>query len=676
MSREDEIQKKTKEFWNLQLKLNKFVGETETNLDPKLKSILKGIEIPDWFNSGIAFSPLVLAMDDYIQVLEDELVSSQEELKELYQNKKAKIKENETKYEKEIVDLHKQIDNVNNEIEQIKKDKNIKSNDQEFIQDQYQKYYETEIERCKEDIVHLQKEDQELADTIQAYLEEIEISTNQIVMACDEHKKNIQRSKVIKQQISDYALAKQIAQRSSEKILQRTEILQNAVNKLLSMKKDNDDTLLDLQKDQEDYAVIKDQYQKILLSIQTTQAKQEEVLSEMIKAVELTENSSADVQMYQFEIQMLETESERLNILIKDVEKNLNNMVSDFDKKALTYYNFVTDQINDRMNLLKSEQVKLLHEKDVIEQQIEISRQKGSVITTTVTAPDFLSSNSADHVLKLKDEFTRIIHQKEKVLKETDNIQTKIVKNKEKLLTSGHHKRKTVSKLQTRRQKIEVEISLMRSNLKAILQKNGMISEENEKVKCYINQIRKSSTFSMTQILQQKEESIQKIQALIETENKEHESNIQTVEQDISKFKLIAEHYSSEKQQNEKDHLSKSKHKNEIFQNSKQKVKYLQNIYQKNMDEMLKGQQLLKEAQDQIDFFANETNKLLKKERSQSSLMNNAKLDQVAIATDIERYREIEKKLDAEIENMKKKSFTKIDSKFDLVDDEVVSDPL
>ena len=105
-------------------------------------------------------------------------------------------------------------------------------------------------------------------------------------------------------------------------------------------------------------------------------------------------------------------------------------------------------------------------------------------------------------------------------------------------------------------------------------------------------------------------------------------------------------------------------------------MKYLKNIVQKNLNEMIKGQGLLKDAQDQIDFLSGEINRLIKKERSQSSLMNNEQMDQVAIATDIDRYREIEKKLDLEIENQKKISLIN-DINYNIDnDEEVESDPL
>lgn len=675
MSNNDELEKKKKEFWKLQLRLNRFVGETERELDPAIKKILKNIPIPDWFNSGIVFSPLILALDVQIQTLEDEIVSSQETLKQLYQSRKTVQNEVETKLEREIVDLYKQIDTIKNEIEEIRNAK--QGNQQSILQNQYQIYYETEINRCKEDLSAIQKEDQELANTIQAYLEEMEISTNQIVAACEEHKKNLILLKKYRQQIKEIIFAKKIAQKSSEKLSLRRENLQNAVDKLMLMKKDNDKVLFDLQKDQEDYEIVSSQYQKVLKSIQTSQIKQEEVLNEMIKAVELTENSSANVQMYQNEILMLKDEIERRNMLINAVDVNLNNMISDFDRNAKKYYSFINDQINTRMDFLKSENVKLLHEKDVVEQQIEISHQKCSVISTNVVAPDFLNTNSADYILKLKDNVIQIVSQKEKLSKDIADLRFRVSKNNEKLLTFGHHRRKTLSRLQRKRQQNEVDISVLRGNLKSLLQRNGAISEDNEKIRCYINQVRKSSTFSLSNALKEKDDEIKKIQSLIDDENKDHQSKIQAIEQDISKFKVIAEHYSNEKEQKEKESLSKSKEMNVTFQNSKQKVKYLKSVIQKNYDEILKGQGLLNDAQAQIEYFANEINNLIKKEKRQISLMNNAKLDQVAITTDIQRYMEIERKLDIEIENQKKKMYS-----FDSVNDkqhddnELISDPL
>ena len=332
----DEIEKKKKELWKIQLQLNKFVGETETELDPSIKKVLKNVQTPDWFNSGIVFSPLILALDIQVKTLEDEIAVSQETLKELYQNKKSMMKQVETKLEKEIVDLYKQIDAINSEIEEIQNGKQVDTRD--FLKKQYQAYYEAEINRYREEISIVKKEDQELANTIQAYLEEMEISTNQVVAACEEHKKNLLLLKRYKQQINEMVFAKKIAQKSSEKLASRTEILQNTVNKLKAMKQDNDRVLLELQKDQEDYEVICTQYQKVQKSIQASQMKQEEVLNEMIKAVELTESSSASVQMYQNEVQMLEAEIERLNLLINSVDTNLNNMISDFDKNAKKYF--------------------------------------------------------------------------------------------------------------------------------------------------------------------------------------------------------------------------------------------------------------------------------------------------------------------------------------------------
>lgn len=671
----DEIEKKKKELWKIQLQLNKFVGETETELDPSIKKVLKNVQTPDWFNSGIVFSPLILALDIQVKTLEDEIAVSQETLKELYQNKKSMMKQVETKLEKEIVDLYKQIDAINSEIEEIQNGKQVDTRD--FLKKQYQAYYEAEINRYREEISIVKKEDQELANTIQAYLEEMEISTNQVVAACEEHKKNLLLLKRYKQQINEMVFAKKIAQKSSEKLASRTEILQNTVNKLKAMKQDNDRVLLELQKDQEDYEVICTQYQKVQKSIQASQMKQEEVLNEMIKAVELTESSSASVQMYQNEVQMLEAEIERLNLLINSVDTNLNNMISDFDKNAKKYFSIINDQVNSRIDLLKSEQIKLLHEKDVIQQQIEISKQKSSVISPNIMAPDFLNSNSASYVLKLKDDVVKIISEKEKIFKENAECRKRIAQNNEKLLTNGYHKRKTFSKLQYKRQQHEIDISMLRSNLKALLQKNGAIFEDNEKVRCYIDQVYKSSTFSLSNALQEKEERIQKIQALIDEENAQHQANVQNIEQEISKFKLATEHYSNEKRQNEKDHLLKSKERNANFQSSKQKVKELKTVIQRNLDEILKGQSLLKDAQDQIDYLANEINNLLKKERHQTSLMNDAKLDQIAIATDIERYMEVEKKLDDEIEKEKKKLFLlDNDKQYNVSDDEPVVDPL
>ena len=158
MSNNDELEKKKKEFWKLQLRLNRFVGETERELDPAIKKILKNIPIPDWFNSGIVFSPLILALDVQIQTLEDEIVSSQETLKQLYQSRKTVQNEVETKLEREIVDLYKQIDTIKNEIEEIRNAK--QGNQQSILQNQYQIYFETEINRCKEDLSAIQKEDQ------------------------------------------------------------------------------------------------------------------------------------------------------------------------------------------------------------------------------------------------------------------------------------------------------------------------------------------------------------------------------------------------------------------------------------------------------------------------------------------------------------------------------------
>ncbi|OHS98553.1 hypothetical protein TRFO_08830 [Tritrichomonas foetus] len=654
MSKKAEYDQRIRELWILQLRLNKYVGETETRLDPAIQEVLTNQKIPDWFNSGIVFSPLVLAMDDEVMNIENEIVDSQDALKDLYTKYQEQLNETKKLKGNEIIELNDEIDKLNTEIYEIQSRKLFENNEKNII-NQHEMYYDTEINRLKEEASDLQQENQECADTIQAYMDEIEIYTNQIIEQCEDHKKNQILTKKMKLQINEMLLVKQAAQKSSNILAKRTANLQSAVDKLIGMKQDNDNQLRDLIKDDENNRIIETQYQKIQEAIKASQEKQEEILDEMLKSIELSEESAAEVQLYQYEVNTFEKEKDRIEKLISSVDNNLNEMVSDFDKNCRKFYDIIFGQIDYRMDSLKNESITLQREKDVVEHQIEIANQKCAKLKPNVISMEFTSANSAEYVLLLKEKVEALFAEREILLKRNADTKNRINQNREKLLNSGYKKRRTISKLRQKRQKNEVDICQLRGNLKSLLQKNGVMAEDNEKIRCYIEKIRKSSGYSLSHLLQEKEETINQIQEKINNELKENESEVQIIEQEISKYQLMAEQYSNDKHQNEKDFIQNNHENNAKLKNSKQQVKTLKDTIKRNYDELLKGQALLNEAQLQVNFLREKAQPLIKKERYIKSQMERSKLEQVALLSEIDRYREIENKLDMEIELQKQK---------------------
>ena len=670
-------EQKIRELWKIQLELNKYVGETETELDPAIEAMVQNISIPQWFNSGFVFSHLVLAMDSEIQEIGNDIYTSQETLKELFKSILEKRKAIQMKKEGTLTVLKNEVDALDKEVQSMKDQEVKQEESNSSVQTQFDEFFNAHFKKLSEELITAQTENQEYINTINAYMEEIEISTNQIIAQCDDFKNNQIITKKYKQQIVEMTTLKERAEQSMNVLSKRTESLKAAVAKLQKMRDENDKTYNELVKDEENNKLITEQFQNVQESIKVCQKKQEEALNEMINSIELAEDASAEVKMHQYEYDYLNEEKDRIRDLIYTVGKNLNDAVSDFEVSAHDYYNQTQKTVNSRLEFIKAEQIKLMHEKDSLEHQVELAKDKLKKISPNVIAENFTNANSTEYLLKLKEDVERIFEQKEALLKKISELKCTISKNKEKLLSGGYKNRKEISALRSRRQVCEVDLSILRGNLKSILQKNGVIAEDNQKIKSYIENIRRKSTLSLSHILQDKEEAIEKLQQTIEKEKQENDAEVQAIEHEISKFNLIAEQFSNEKDLNKKQFRAKNNAIKEENRSAKQQIRTLKQAISENQEQLIKGQNLLNEAQAQVNFLIQNTQQLSRKDKYQRAMMEQAKLEQIALVTEIDKYKETERKLDKKIEEQRRNLFQSSKENPDyLQTSEIHSDPL
>lgn len=687
----NEREKKIKDLWILQLRLNKYVGETEVEIDPKLDEIMQIVQPPEWFNSGVVFTPLSLAMANQMHALEEINIQQREELSEQYQIYQTQMKENESKQEKEIVEIYKEIDSLNEEL------KNLKTVDSELaFQAQNTTYLDSQINRQRNEIARLQKGNQDTADTITEYIDEMEILTNEYVANCDALKKNRIQNTKYKQQITESInLTKQI-QKSNEQLIDSEGKLRSSVDSLLSIKKDNDKTINQLEDEKKEFELISEQFQNIQQSIQTSQSKQGEILEEMIKSIELAENISSDIQMYQAEIEMQETEAVRLQTLIREVTKNFDAMVEEYDNKFKKFYRSFQSQIDYGIDAFTAEKCKLTQKHAEVEQKLNEFKKNISPndnnepnnqakkeelykpsVMDTLNESDFSIANSANYLLKMKEEIERIISEKEKMMKMMSSLEMKTLENNDKLIAPCYDQRKKISKLRSKGQKLVIDLSLLRGNLKSLLQKNGTISDDNERLKCYINKIRKTSVFALSQTLQTKDDEIRKIQATIQEEKAEHDQVMNDIQNELAKYQLVVEKFTNDKKEKEYAKMVKAKEQNDQNQVYKKQINSLKGVIQNNFNELSRGQIILKNTIDQIENLKSGIAKLLKKEKHQESLMNNSQSEQIALHIDIERYQRLINNLDKELDDEKKKYVTKSnDIEYEISEQEQLPDPL
>lgn len=614
-----------RELWKLQMCLNTYVGETETELDPIILEFFPNLKPPDWFNSGIVFSPLVQAFDREIKDMQDEIYDLQQEGLELLKNRPEP--QADPALDEQIIALQKDVASSESEIEEAEK----KMNQPPTIAEKRLAFFDDEIKRASQVYEELSAENRKIKEMIGEWLVEVERATNEYVAGCSDLKRNDTIAKQYRKKIKEMRMEFTKTSKSGEYFEDRTRQLEQVVDRLIEVQEKNNKEIVDLQEQCGKHQELVASFNNVQILIKESSAKQESALQEMINAVDLVEQASSDVHRYHVKYEIRQEELQRLQGVIDSLPPKFDKMVTEYEASAKRYFEPHIHDIKVRIEQLEYDHAQLMKQKESMDRQREHMEQMSPDKTVGNEDLPFVI------VSKFQDDVRAKFAEKVRLIKAINRSKRNIGVMETKILDVGPSKRRDAVFLRQRRQEIEMELVVLQGKLGQIVSRNAMIEEENARRKSEINRIKQKFELEATKRISEIEEKGKKLQRDIENINRENALQIQDMKGEMAKEVTRASESQNQTIQLNCQFTEARKEKRAVLRKAQKRCQALKRTIDGNDSELEKGRMLLQQTNEQVMLLKQKRDELKKKEERQKRMIHKLTSDQVGLVAENDR---------------------------------------
>ena len=612
-----------RELWRLQMALNTYVGETETELDPTIQEFFPNLKPPDWFNSGIIFSPLVQAFDREIKDIQDEIYDQQQEALELMKNRPKPAVDNTL--DDKIIELQRELAAAESEIKETEESMKQPMS----LAEKRLAFFDDEIKRAKQVHDELSEENRKIKDMIGEWLVEVEKATNEYVAGCNDLKRNDEIAKQYRKKIKEMRMEFAKTSKAGELFEDQTKQLEQVVDRLIDVKEKNDKTIAGLQEECGQHQELIASFNNAQELIKESSAKQEDALQQMIDAVDLVEKASSDVHKYQVKYELRQEEFQRLQSLTDSLPPRFDQMVAEYEAAAKRYFEPYIHEIKLRIEQLEYDRAQLMKRQESMERQKEHVEQM----------PNYKGDEDLPFVMALKfqEDVRAKFAEKVRLVKAINRSKRNIGLAQAKLLDVGPSKRREAVYMRQRRQEIEMELVVLQGSLGQLVSKNALLEEENARKLSEINRIKQKFDLDAQKRVGEIEEKKKRMQRDLENMDRENTLQIEEMKEAMAKAVSVAKDSQSQTYQLNSDFEAARNQRKAATRKVKKQCIALKRTIDGNDAELDKGRMLLKQTNEQVALLKRKRDELKKKEERQKRLICKLTAEQVALVAENDR---------------------------------------
>jgi hypothetical protein len=627
------MDEKIREFWRLQLQINKIVGETEPELDQSLADVFPDGRPTDWFNSGIVFSPLVLSLERELEQLQNEVADLQQQtLKALDETQEPEPPD--PNGAERIVQLKRHNEQLCQELDPPGR---ADAQWQSMIKRE-EAFYEREIADTKQQIEALAAEVEKTKGVMNEWLEFLEERHASFIRGVQTVKGNKQLARKLEQRNREGAKLREDQRGSAEYFEGRCKALGNIVEQLSFIQQKNHETIASLQERSEKHQELLAAYKNVQAMIQESRPKQDEALQQMIDAIELSEKASAQVHKHHLNREMYQNELTRIQAVIDRAKQRFDDLFANYELEAKRFFEPLLKTIAHRIHGLKQEQLQFVRHKQNLAKAIEDQSVDRKALTPEV-------------FLQATEEIGRVFAQKVALIKSNAVISASLSKIAAQFNQLGPSRRGDMVLLRRRRQDLEIQIALLNHTLGDAISRNSMIAEDNERLKNLIAAIKKSSAPELQMAMKDRSLAIERLQTEISTTQQEHAIKIQEMEASIMKFKLLATEYRSASEQTREAIRAGKQEKVSELEDAQTRARNLEDDIRANREKLAKGKGILQVSNRQVEVLQNKLAESQRTSARQSKLILQLARSRGLLADEVQRLQRTSSELSEQIAN-------------------------
>lgn len=539
MNIEDEINNdivRVKELFKQLLPYTEKNTDEVNQLDDNISRVFSD-KPPYWVTNSKIFGPIIVGMDEFIEVQAERIRKKQNKLKDLIDKKRRSDKRMlQQSGEKEAAILQEEINEIQASIDNIsssslsennKINVNTLNSFQGQLNDLQQQYDELKVDynEVESTLQQLQDEYGRTKETNNMFQTQLDKSRktmanykrilNQLIATARDLNKNRQQLFKRGQDLAALITQYQLTKTSQEKEIRKLEEQYNDHQQLIVS-----------------YKMLEDQIKE--------QGKQQEVaLNKMVEAVEFTESAAAESQKNRMTRDNYAEELKRVKDLIASTTKQFEISFSEHEKLIKKQFENALKSINERSLILESENSQYAHEKESLQRQIDTLSQENSILKASKSDNGF--SLFVERMSALKAEIEAAYGKKEQLTAMNEKARDDIDDMKAKLLTNSTNTRNDTLELTQRSQKLEMELEMHKSTCKEIMEKNAKYTAENQKLRNEIVQVQRSASVEAQNRLNEKDNQLAEVKIQFEETSKANQKAISEMQQAVLAFQQHAD---------------------------------------------------------------------------------------------------------------------------------------
>lgn len=672
----EQFRDKILELWDLQLRINVYVGETEQQLDPAVEEIFTDSDPPEWFNSGIVLSPLILAFDRKMKELEERVEEKQKELEMFLNTIPEPPKEKKEESEKVIDQIRKEIEILQREINEMPELEQYREN---TFNEKRVHFYNSEIEFATNKLMKSSSENAAIQEQIDQYVLEIKKVSDEQIELCKYIKQNYLSRRAIKAKLKklDKICSK------SAKLIGHYQEHYNKYSRmtqgLTDIKNSNDIQIKELEEEYKNHLELITSMQNTEKEIKECGAQQEKAIERMLEAADIAEKAFANSQFDFMEYKSCEEELKRIQAVIRNTEEKFDKNVNEIENKIRAHYDPILSEYENRIQKLITEANNMKNEQIVLDERIEMVSKRNGFLFQDIDM--ITNANSSEFVMRFREEIEAAYEQKKALSKENDGLRKNISEISSKQLSLGSNQKSNDIDLSNAKKRLEVDIGIVRSKLNDVISGNLFVSESNERLKSTLKSLTNRKKSELSHQLEEKQtlinnmkSEIEKIESETEAMNSSHTTQVQRIKAQIGGLKSNA--FITQNEDAERINAIMSE-----AQSAKDAVEEYQQIFNENKNQFAKGTSILHKVVQSTTAIKTKIINLKKKERIQTNLISDLISQQMSIQSENKRLHEALIKINKKINEEKKRMVLigKLENYDAFSDDdqqEIMSDPL
>jgi len=538
-------------LWELSKKLMIYFATDEYNVDPSIQEIFSknGLSNPEWLNDGIVFSSIIMAYDDMIIEKLDNLHRLQQELlneREIMNNTVINDTNDEEQIPFKLEDIEKEINQLDDEYSRLRErigsiHKGNHNNADLF----------DEITSNSTIINNLRRKTQEAKDEFENCVNTLnEYNTEKKALLAELHKTTVDTKKFRSFLEEMNAFSEQISKHRAV-LDQRQQQLLSIISKLESSKVENSKKLNRLEEELFDHKQLINSYHVLEDKIKKQEQQQENVLNQMINAVELAEEASAESQKQRLTRDMYNEELARIKSVIQSSEAKFGISVNEHEKVLATRYENAIGALKMRISQLMSDNQQVSYAKDSLEKQYKTAFQENSILRASKADNGF--SSFIESISSIKAQIEGCYTKKEQLESEIELSTLNIEDMRTKSMNILDQSNSQQIQILKKKEIIEMELEAHKATLKSIIEKNTKFMAENQTIQSQISTIEVLGQSDIQREIKTRENEIRELNNKYQDIIKVNEEQINDIHQTIlavrsnaDKWKLKAESIDSE----------------------------------------------------------------------------------------------------------------------------------